>query len=337
MKTTLFLKQLGDYIETYLPKTGGYSPNTITSYKDAFRLLFIFMEKEKGIHHYLIDYKHFTLEFMEEFVLWLEKERNYNASSRNQRQAALSSFFKYASRRDLGALAAFNRISTVPSKRTFNEAFPYFTVEELGILLRIPNTASRLGKRDQTLLCLLYDSAARAQELCDISIGDIRFGHPARVKLFGKGRKTREVPLSDNCALLIRQYIKTQNLSGAECNGHPLFSSQTHERMTTACIRNIVAKYVGLAKQRHPELFREANYSPHSFRHSKAVHMVEAGIQLIYIRDFLGHATIISTERYAKVSQTVITKALTNRQIPTPIPITKKAPVSKDSFPEFLM
>ena len=142
--------------------------------------------------------------------------------------------------------------------------------------------------------------------------------------------------LSDGCAGLIRQYIEAQNFDGSECSGHPLFSSQTHERMTTACIRNIVAKYVELAKHRHPDLFREANYSPHSFRHSKAVHMVEAGIQLIYIRDFLGHATIKSTERYAKVSQTAITKALTNRQIPVPIPLVKKTPVSKDCFPEYL-
>ena len=336
MKTTLFLRQLEDYFETYLPKTGGYSPNTIASYKDTFRLLFIFMEKEKGVRHYLIDYKHFTLELMEEYLLWLETKRNYNASSRNQRQAALSSFFKYASRRDLGALAAFNRISVVPAKKTTTEAFPYFTVEEIGILLKTPNPANRLGKRDQALLCLLYDSAARAQELCDMSVGDVRFGHPARVRLYGKGRKTREVPLSDGCAGLIRQYIEAQNFDGSECSGHPLFSSQTHERMTTACIRNIVAKYVELAKHRHPDLFREANYSPHSFRHSKAVHMVEAGIQLIYIRDFLGHATIKSTERYAKVSQTAITKALTNRQIPVPIPLVKKTPVSKDCFPEYL-
>lgn len=336
MKTTLFIQQLGDYFEMHLPKTGGYSQNTITSYKDGFRILFKFMDEIKGIHHYLIDYKHFTIELMEEFVIWLEEERNYSASSRNQRHATISAFFKYASRREMAALSAFNRISAVPSKKTPSVAFPYFTVDEIGILLNIPNISNRLGRRDQSLLCLLYDSAARAQEICDVIVGDVRFGRPTRIKLHGKGRKTREIPLTDDCSKLIKQYMKSKRLDNEESHIHPLFSSQTHEKMTTACIRNIVEKYVELAKIKCPDMFRETNYSPHSFRHSKSVHMVEAGIQLIYIRDFLGHATIKSTEHYAKVSQIAITKALTERKIPNVIPVNESNETVKKSFPEFL-
>ncbi|MBZ9685336.1 site-specific integrase [Clostridium estertheticum] len=336
MKTTLFIQQLGKYFEIYLPKTGGYSQNTISSYKDAFRLLFKFMDEIKGIRHYLIDYKHFTVELMEEFILWLEEERNYSASSRNQRHASISAYFKYASRREMDALSAFNRISAVPSKKTPSVAFPYFTVKEIGILLKVPDVSNRLGRRDQALLCLLYDSASRAQELCGVTVVDVRFGRPTRIKLHGKGRKTREIPLTDECSKLIKQYIKSQKLDNEDSHAHPLFSSQTHEKMTTSCIRNIVEKYVGLARIKCPEMFREANYSPHSFRHSKSVHMVEAGIQIIYIRDFLGHTTIQSTERYAKVSQMAITKALTERKIPNVIPVNESDETVKKSFPGFL-
>lgn len=236
----------------------------------------------------------------------------------------------------MAALSALNRISSVPAKKAPSVAFPYFTVEEIGILLKVPDTSNRLGRRDQCLLCLLYDSAARAQELCDVTVGDIRFGRPTRIKLYGKGRKTREIPLTDECSKLIKQYLKSQKLDNGECI-HPLFSSQTHKKMTTACIRNIVDKYVKLAREKVPDMFSEANYSPHSFRHSKSVHMIEAGIQLIYIRDFLGHATIQSTERYAKVSQIAITKALTERKIPNVIPVVNKSDEAvKKPLPGFL-
>ncbi|WP_291636363.1 tyrosine-type recombinase/integrase [Clostridium sp.] len=151
-----------------------------------------------------------------------------------------------------------------------------------------------------------------------------------------RGEKTREIPLTDDCSKLIKQYMKSQKLDNEESHIHPLFSSQTHEKMTTACIRNIVEKYVELARIKCPYMFREINYSPDSFRHSKSVHMVEAGIQLIYIRDFLGHAAVKSTEHYAKVSQMAITQALTEREIPNVIPVNESNETVKKSFPEFL-
>jgi len=140
------------------------------------------MGEVKGIHHYLIDYKHFTVERMEAFILWLQEDRNYSASSRNRRQAAISAFFKYASRREMAALSAFNRITAVPSKKSPSVIFPYFTVEEIGIFLKTPDMSMRLGRRDQALLSLLYDSAARAQELCDVTVADVRFGLPHQNK-----------------------------------------------------------------------------------------------------------------------------------------------------------
>jgi len=216
--------------------------------------------------------------------------------------------------------------------------FPYFTVEETKILLGIPNPKERLGTRDMMVLSLLYESGARAQELCDIKVFDIRFSSPAKICLRGKGNKAREIPISDEVSNLLKFYLKSSGLNNTENRGKYLFSSQTHEMMTPSCIRGIIKKYVGIAKKEHRNLFGSPKYSPHSFRHSKAVHMVEADNALIYIRDFLGHETVQSTEIYARVSQDAVTKALTERKIPTLSPNTDsfESDTHLEQFPKFL-
>jgi len=127
----------------------------------------------------------------------------------------------------------------------------------------------------------------------------------------------REIPIAPDVSDLLRYHIKRHGLNSPAHRSDSLFASQTNEKMTTACIRGIVTKYVNLAKSENQNLFEEKNYSPHSFRHSKAVHMAESGTSLIYIRNFLGHAYISTTEIYARVGQAAVTKALTERKIPT--------------------
>jgi len=338
MKQTLFMRQLEAYFENYLPEVKMCSDNTISAYSDSFRLLFDFFKQQKNIPHYLIDYKHLSTDIFDDFVIWLGKERKCGEASKKHRMSAVSSFLKYASRREISAIKALNSIMSIDKPRVPRSRFPYFTVEETKIILGLPNPRERLGIRDMTLLSLLYDSGARAQELCDIKVCDIRFTSPAKISLRGKGNKAREVPISDEVSKLLKFYLKSVNLNNPENRDKHLFSSQTHEMMTTSCIRGIVKKYVGIAKKAHPNLFGSSKYSTHSFRHSKAVHMVEAGNALIYIRDFLGHETVQSTEIYARVSQDAVTKALTERKIPTLSPKTDslKDDTRSEQFPEFL-
>ena len=134
----------------------------------------------------------------------------------------------------------------------------------------------------------------------------------------------------------MKWYFKQRNLNGNENRKKPLFSSQTNEIMTTSCVRSIVKKYVTIAIESNPKLFPEKKYSPHSFRHSKAVHMAEAGINLINIRNFLGHATIGSTEIYARVGQEAVTKALTERKIPKAVGSVPQNRKRHFSVPDFL-
>jgi len=316
MRKNLFICQLGEYFEKFLPEIHGSSKNTIASYADSFAIFFQFMHEKKGIPHHLLTYKHFTSAMFDQYMLWMTNARNYSSASIRHRMSAVVSFLKYASRREMSALNAYSVATGTKLPSVVYTEFPYFTLEEMGIMLRLPAPNAYLGSRDLVLLSFLYETAARAEELCNVSVGDIRFSSPTKVKLHGKGSKTREVPVSEDVAKLLRYHMKNNALCKSGDKGRPLFSSQTNERMTTACVRSIVVKYVGIAKRGNPTLFQEENYSPHSYRHSKAVHMVEAGIDLIYIRNFLGHAHISSTEIYARVGQAAVTKALTNRKIP---------------------
>lgn len=336
MKKNLFIYQLGEYFETFLPDIHKVSKNTISAYADSFAIFFQFLQEEKGLPHHLVTYKHFTVALFDEYLLWLRNERHYSDASILSRMSAVTAFLKYASRREMSALHAYSAVTSMELPHNTNTMFSCFTKEEIKILLGLPNPSKYLGGRDLVLLSFLYDTAARAQELCDVCVGDIRFGSVTKVKLHGKGNKVREVPISDEVSALLKYHLKAHKMNASECRDIPLFSSQTNEKMTTACVRSIIKKYVTLAKQENPALFPAKNYSPHSLRHSKSVHMVESGVSLINIRNFLGHASIAATEIYARIGQAAVTKALTDRKIPR---LAQEEPVpdlKHNSLPEFI-
>lgn len=336
MKKNLFIHQLGEYFEVFLPEIHNASKNTISTYADAFAVFFRFLQEKKELPHYLVTYKYFTVVLFDEYLLWLRNERNYSDSSILSRMSAITTFLKYASRREIAAIRAYSAVVSTELPRHTDAAFSSFSKEEIKILLRLPNPDKYLGGRDLVLLSFLYDTATRAQELCDVNVGDVRFGSVTKVKLHGKGGKVREIPVSDEVANLLRYHLKGNGLASHEHKESPLFLSQSGERMTTACVRSVVKKYVNLARKENPTLFTANNYSPHSFRHSKAVHMVEAGVSLINIRNFLGHATIIATEIYARVGQAAVTKALTNRKIPQLAKAVPEAMLKQNTLPSFI-
>ena len=335
VKQTLFIRQLDAYFNVYLPDVRHLQAKTIASYADSFALFFQYMDDEQSVKHHKIDYKNFTPDIMDEFVLWLRKQRKYSAASVKQRLSAISSFMKFASRRDMAALRAYTVVADTESPKVTRSPFSYFTLEEMQILLHLPDPDKKIEKRDLALLPLFYDSGARAQEVCNLVISDIRFGSVTKVKLLGKKGKVREVPISKDVAELLKYHLR-ENRTDAK-RSDPLFLSQLGEKMTTSGIRNLVEKYVEKARLIHPNLFAEKRYSPHSFRHSKAIHMVESDTQLIYIRNFLGHATTQSTEIYARVGHGALVKMLTERN-PSNGHTMATTPVldDKSQYPDFL-
>lgn len=336
MKQTLFMKQLADYFDKYLPMVRRCSRNTISSYADCFVVFFRFFQEEKRKEHYLIDYKDLTPQVFDEYILWMQNTMKYSASTQKQRITAISAFLKYASRREMKALGPLNAVTGVLTPKIPKIPAPYFTVEEMTIILHLPKCNTNNGIRDAALLCLMYDSGARAQEMCDIQLGDIKYGKRATVKLRGKGNKIREVPISEETAKIIKKYLTVMKKEIRGNGSEPLFSSQRSEKMTTASVRYTAQKYISKAKETKPEMFLAQGYSPHSFRHSKAVHMLKAGVPLIYIRNFLGHESVQTTEVYLRMSQESVVEILQKRALQHSEPILENTIQERNGIPEFL-
>ncbi|MDR2568924.1 MAG: site-specific integrase, partial [Oscillospiraceae bacterium] len=298
---------LEEFFTEYLPHVKGVQENTIISYQYAFQLLFRYLEEKKGLTNpEKVTFNDLGDKTIEEFLFYLEQERGCSVRTRNLRRAAIVTFAKFASKRAFSiSLPFYNEAVNLPKKRVpKNSGFKHFTKEEIAIMLKLPKASRIIGQRDITILSLLYATGSRAQELCDITLGAITFGSPTKIRLTGKGPKTRMVTIPDTCTAILKEYLQSRNfdVNSPETRHRHLFSSQTNEHMSISCVEEIVKKYVKEAKKLHPELFKEDNYTPHSFRHSIAVHMLEAGESLVAIKAFLGHSSIESTAIYAQVT-----------------------------------
>lgn len=309
-KASSFLELLNSFVTEYLSGAVGASPNTIKSYKAAFRLLLKYMYQEKGISADQISFEALDYQTMIDFLSWLEKSRGCSATTKNQRLSALASFSSYAQNRDFAAASTFrSSVTRIPMKKATHKNRAVFTREEVTILLRLPDDHYEIGLRDKVLLSLMYASGARAQEICDLTVKDIQFsGKGASLNIIGKGNKKRRIGISYVCASLLTGYIDHRKI--ASLPERHIFSSQTHEKMTVSCIEEIFKKYIWIAKQKNPGLFIDNSYMPHSMRHSTASHMLEAGVPLVVIKNFLGHSSLQSTQIYAEISQNTVDKHL---------------------------
>ena len=184
------------------------------------------------------------------------------------------------------------------------------------------------------MLSFMYATGARAQEVCDFRVAGLRINDgTASVTLAGKGAKTRQVGISLSLAKVVQNYIKHRHID--RYPERHVFSSQTHERMTISCIEEIYKKYVAITKEKHPGMFLGDHYSPHSMRHSTACHLLEAGVDIVTIKNILGHVSVQTTQIYAEMSQDSVDKKLkewNETWFGDKIEMKK----SKDDIPDFL-
>jgi site-specific recombinase XerD len=266
------------------------------------------MYDKKQISADKLQFSDLCYETIQSFLYWLETERGCSVTTRNQRLSALSSFSNYAQNRNFDAATVFRAdVMKIPTKRSPARPRSVFTLEEVSILINTPRNDRAIELRDKTMLSVMYASGARAQEVCDLTVTDVKLNDDvSTLKLSGKGGKCRRVGIPRACANLLEQYIIRRGILNS--GERHIFSSQTHEHMTTSCIKEIFAKYLCLARKNYPGLFCEKRYTPHSMRHSTATHMLEAGVPIIVIKNFLGHSSLQSTQIYAEVTQGTLNK-----------------------------
>ncbi len=310
MKPTNFAKYLTEFFSDYLSRRKNVSRNTILSYRDTFKLLIHYCQEVKKIRVEKITLEILSSNLLIDFLSWLETDRKCSTSTRNQRLAALHAFFRYIQSEEPEGILHFQKIVSIPIKKAKKPVVEYLTPDAIKILLKQPDKQTLKGRRDLTLISILYDAGARVQELIDMKIRDVILQEPAIIILTGKGNKTRRVPIMKNTVMLLQRYISENNLDQASRNEEPLFTNNQHHKLTKEGVSFIISKYVIFARQKSMIVPEKVN--PHMLRHSKAMHLLQAGVNLIYIRDFLGHVDIKTTEIYARADTETKRKAVEN-------------------------
>ncbi len=308
MKPTDFAKCLTGYLAEYLPTQRYLSANTIKSYSDVFRLLLRYCKDECGINIDRITLKQLDRRRMDDFLHWLSSVRGNSVSTVNQRLAVIHAFFEYVRMEEPQLMLHCQKILEIRFRRAPKPAVAYLSADALEMILSLPDTSTPQGRRDLTLLALLYDTGARVQELADLTVRGIRLETPASVTLCGKGRKTRVVPLMQQTKELLKHYFEEKKFDAVVDCDQPLFYNKQRKKLTRAGISYIVEKYVSQARNSSHDIPEKV--TPHVIRHTKAMHLVQANVNLIYIRDFLGHVDVHTTEIYAKAEPEVKRKAL---------------------------
>ena len=313
MQPTDFSKYLTNFLTKYLSHERGASPNTITSYRDTFVLLITFMEST-GLKLSKLTIDKITKDVIINFLGWVQTDRKNSDTTRNARLSAVHSFFRYLQYQHPENLHDYQQILAIPMKKANQAAMSYLSIEGITLLLKQPNTSTVKGRRDLALLSLMYDTGSRVQEIIDITPSCIRLDQPSTIKVTGKGKKTRIIPMLEGQVSLLRNYMNEHKLTEPGANMYPLFFNSRGEKLTRAGVNHILLKYAARSKIKSPKLVPE-RISCHSLRHSKAMHLLQAGVNLVYIRDILGHVSVTTTEVYARVDSRKKREAIENAYV----------------------
>ncbi len=316
IKPSDFAYHMSRYFKNYMPGTLGLREKSIDSYQTAFFVFLRFMKNEKGVVPDRMTLETFSVELLMEFLDHLEELGN-SVSTRNHRLTVLRSFFKYIQLVEPRQILLMQQLLALKHKKQSRPVVNYLTTDGIKLVLNEPSANTKHGYRDMLLLTLLYETAARVSELVGVRIGEIRLEAPSTIILHGKNAKSRIVPISQEASLLIRNFIEKERILGFEYGMRLLFTNRSGNMLTGAGVTHILQKYADRVRKQHPELIPE-KLSPHCFRHSKAMHLLQSGVDLIYIRDILGHEYLKTTEIYAKTDNLQKRRAIENAYIDLP-------------------
>lgn len=308
MTATDFAVLVTKFLTEYLPLHRNCSKNTINSYKDSLKLFILFLRDDKSININKFKMHQINRELILEFIEWLKNRGNAPVTI-NQRLAGIKSFINFAQYESVENLAYLQSVLSVKSLKTTIRQVDYLTEEQMNKLINLPPTDTFTGLRHRIIMCLLYDTGARVQELCDLKIEDINLGNNPTVKLHGKGSKIRIVPISKNMNQILEVYI-SKYFTDVTLRKEYLIRNKNNQQMSRDGIEYIVQKYASILKNNDPSF--PSKVHPHMFRHSKAMHMLAVDIPIVYIRDFLGHEDISTTMIYARADSRKKNEAINN-------------------------
>lgn len=287
-----FAQLLGGFLLEYVPRRRNLSENTARSYRDSFVLLLEWLAAERGVRPDDVKMDDLGRDSVEAFCLWLADARGSSAATVNVRLTALRSFASYVSFTEPAYLEWAAGVRAVEFSRSPSREVEHLPVEAVRLIME----SASPDVREHAMLGLLYDSGARVSEIANARRCDLRLGAPATIRLKGKG-KVRIVPLCDQVAEIASAYLAA---TPGEPDS-PLFANRSGKAIGRAGIAYVLKKHVAAAHEANPLVVPPTTH-PHALRHSKAVHLVEADVNIIYIRDFLGHSSVKTTEIYARIS-----------------------------------
>ena len=330
-----FPELLTSFFGQYLELQKGLSPNTISSYSDAFLLFFAYYKEFYGISPDRISFQNISRNSIMDFCHWLETERKSSIKTRNSRLTAIHSFFRYVEMQEPSKLALCKGILDIPMKKSDKKPPVHLSAEEVKLLFAEPNAESREGIRDLAIMTLLFDTGARVSELIELKIEDVRLDKgTATAKITGKGQKQRIVPISPATANIIVVYYKSNKVDTAN-SSRTVFVNNRGEMLTRPGVNYILNKYVQCARQSNPDKFK-SKVTAHIMRHTKATLLLLSDVNLVYIRDFLGHSSITTTEVYAKTNPEFLRKAIEKNAQNYNGAVNQYSPEEKESLAEFL-
>lgn len=291
------------FFTDHLPVQKGLRLGSIRSYRDTIRLFLCFVAEQRRCRIASLSLNDLTFEQVLAFLKHLEQERGNGIRTRNQRRAALNTFFAYLALRVPETLAACQQIAAIPVKRTSQPDTHYLEREEVTALFRSLPRRGRIALRDRTVLLFLYNTGARAQEVADLRIEHLELEPPAKVRLHGKGDKWRVCPLWDETVNQLRRHLT----EGGTTSTGPVFCARRRQPLTRFGIYKIVRRHAAAWDTGGPQPRR---VTPHLFRHTAAVHLLEAGVEVNVIRGWLGHVSLDTTNRYAELTLRAKVEAL---------------------------
>ena len=291
---------LHDYLKKYLPDQKYASSNTVKAYRTALNQFFKYVVQEKSIPLSEITFPVLDYDMVNAYLDWLVSEKKCSPATRNHRLTCIRSFFAYAASRSTEYMAYQAALSKNPKQKAGKIPVEYMSEEAVQTILKQPDTSTRQGIRDQFFMVLLYDTAARVQEMLDLKVCDIRPGKTPTATLLGKGSKVRTVPLMPETMEHFQNYLNVYHEGEGRYSTQPLFyivQHGTRNPMSDDNVRKFLKKYGDLARKICPEV--PENIHPHLWRHSRSMHLYQHGMDLTLLSQWLGHANLETTLIYA--------------------------------------